>query len=93
MKVFFLLFLLFCGALVVLVMSLIRWDLRCVKAGVWLGWRVGGGHGCVVSVLRSSFMICFMLRSSSPVRANRMYICESWCAWACVWRRMGIVPW
>ncbi len=82
-----------CGVLVVLFMSLIRWDLRCVVAGAWMGWRFGGGHGCLVSVLRSSFMICLMLRSSSPVRVNRRYICESWCAWVCVWRRMGIVPW
>ncbi len=82
-----------CSVFVVLIMSLIRWDLLCVMVGAWLGWRFGGGHGCVVSVLRSSFMICWMLRSSSPVRANRRYICESWCAWVCVWRRTGIVPW
>ena len=67
-----------CSVLVVLVMSLIRWDLRCVMAGAWVGWRFGGGHGCVVSVLRSSFMICFILRSSSPVSVNRRYIWESW---------------
>ena len=79
--------------LVGLCMSLIRWDLRCVMAGAWLGWRFGIVHGCIVSVLRSSFMICLMLRSSSPVRANRRYICESWCAWVCVWRRTGIAPW
>ena len=60
-----------CGVLVVLFMSLIRWDLRCVMTGAWLGWRFDGGHGCVVSVLRSSFIICLILRSSSPVRANR----------------------
>ncbi len=60
-----------CGVLVVLFLSLIRWDLRCVMAGAWVGWRFGGGHGCVVSVLRSSFRIRLMLRSSSPVRANR----------------------
>ena len=82
-----------CGVLVVLFLSLIRSDLRCVMAGAWLGWGFGGGHGCVVSVLRSSFMICLMLRSSSPVRANRRYIWESWCAWVCVWRRTGIAPW
>ncbi len=82
-----------CSVLVFLVMSLNRWDLRCVMVGAWLGWRFGGGHGCVVSVLRSSFMICLMLRSSSPVRANLRYICESWCAWVCVWRRTGIAPW
>jgi hypothetical protein len=82
-----------CGVFEVLFMSLIRWDLRCVMAGAWSDWRVGSGHGCRVSVLRSSVMICLMLRSSSPVRANRRYICESWCAWGCVWRRMGILPW
>ena len=65
------------SVLVVLFISLIRWDLRCFVVGAWLDWRFGSGHGCVVSVLRISFMICLMLRSSSPVRANRRYICES----------------
>ena len=60
-----------CGVLVVLFMSLIRWDLRRVMVVAWLGRRFGGGHGCVVSVLRSSFIICFILRSSSPVSVNR----------------------
>ena len=82
-----------CGVLVVLFVSLIRWDLRLVMVVAWVGWRFGGGHGCVVSVLRSSFMICLMLRSSSPVRANRRYIWESWYAWVCVWRRAGLAPW
>ena len=81
------------SVLVVLFVSLIRWDLRCFVVGAWLDWRFGSGHGCVVSVLRSSFMFCLMLRSSSPVRANRRYICESWCAWVCVLRRTGIAPW
>ena len=67
-----------CVVLVVLFMSLIRWDLRLVVAVAWVGCKVGGGHGCVVSVLRSSFMICFILRSSSPVSVNRRYIWESW---------------
>ncbi len=82
-----------CSVLVVLFMFLIRWNLRCFVVGAWLRWRFGGGHGCVVSVLRSSFMSCLMLRSSSPVRANRRYICESWCACVCVWRRTGIALW
>ena len=82
-----------CGVLVVLLMSLIRWELRLVMVVAWVGWSFGGGHGCVVSVLRSSFMICLILRSSSPVRVNRRYIWESWCAWVCVWRRTGIAPW
>ncbi len=69
-----------CSVLVFLVLSMIRCDLRCCVVEAWLVRRFCGGHGCVVSVLRSSFMICLMLRSSSPVRANRRYICESWCA-------------
>ena len=69
-----------CSVLVFLVVSMIRCDLRCFVVEAWLVRRFCGGHGCVVSVLRSSFMICLMLRSSSPVRANRRYICESWCA-------------
>ncbi len=60
-----------CSVVVGLVVSLIRWDFRSVMVEAWLGCRFGGGHGCVVSVIRSSFMICLMLRSSSPVRANR----------------------
>ncbi len=44
-----------CSVLVVLFISLIRWDLRCFVVGAWLDWRFGSGHGCVVSVLRSSF--------------------------------------
>jgi hypothetical protein len=81
-----------CGVLVVLLLSSMRWDLRRVMVVAWLGWRFGGGHVFIVSVLRSSFMICLMLRSSSPVRANRRYNWESWCAWVCVWRRTGIAP-
>ncbi len=60
-----------CGILVVLFLSLILWDLRGGMAEGCVGWRFGGGQGCVVSVLRSSFRICLMLRSSSPVRTNR----------------------
>ncbi len=76
---------------VVRFLSRMRWDLRVVMAGAGV-WRVGGSHGRVVSVFLSSWMICVIQWSSSPVRVYRRLIWETWCACAWVWRRTGIVP-
>ena len=51
-------------------LSRMRWDLRGVTA-LAVVWRVGGGHGWVISVLLISCMICVILWSSSPVRVCR----------------------
>ncbi len=69
-----------------------RWDLR-----ICLSWVVRlidvGGHGCVGSVLLSYCVICGTDGSSSLVRVYRRWICDRWCAWACVCLRTGIAPW
>ncbi len=54
-----------------------------------VGWWGPG----VIGVCLSDFLYdLWDFLSSSPVRVYRRCICESWCAWAWVWRRTGIVP-
>ncbi len=69
-----------------------RRDLRVFSA--WdVGLMDGGDQGRVGSVLLSSCIICGTDGSSSPVKVYRRWICDRWCAWACVRRRTGIAPW
>ena len=63
--------------LLVRFLSIMRWDLRGIVVGTVLCEVGGGGQGWVVSVFRSSCMICVIFWSSSPVRVYLRCICES----------------
>ncbi len=45
------------------------------------------------SVQLSYFIMFGTIESSSPVKVYRRCIFDSWCACACVCRRVGIAPW